>query len=158
MVVEARDHPIPRFGSRPFAIGHIVESLCGPCQFGGQIRYSPSGIAGQFGGGSTRDWIEDGAFLQLTRDGSETIINGTSDWVYEEEFFLRDAFRWSPDGKRIAYWQFNTSGVRKFGLVYNVGAPYDVLTHIPYPQYGLYPQIKEIAYPEPGTPNSLICG
>ena len=97
-----------------------------------------------------------GETIQLTHDGSETIINGTSDWVYEEEFFLRDAFRWSPDGKRIAYWQFNTSGVRKFGLVYNVGAPYDVLTHIPYPEYGLYPQIKEIAYPEPGTPNSLV--
>ncbi len=97
-----------------------------------------------------------GETIQLTHDGSETIINGTSDWVYEEEFFLRDAFRWSPDGKRIAYWQFNTSGVRKFGLVYNVGAPFDVLTHIPYPQYGLYPQIKEIAYPEPGTPNSLV--
>src|SRR5216683_960693 len=97
-----------------------------------------------------------GETIQLTHDGSETIINGTSDWVYEEEFFLRDAFRWSPDGKRIAYWQFNTSGVRKFGLLYNVGAPYDVVTHIPYPEYGLYPQIKEIAYPEPGTANSLV--
>ncbi len=97
-----------------------------------------------------------GETIQLTHDGSETIINGTTDWVYEEEFFLRDAFRWSPDGKRIAYWQFNTSGVRKFGLLYNVGAPYEVLTHIPYPEYGLYPQIKEIAYPEPGTANSLV--
>jgi len=97
-----------------------------------------------------------GETIQLTHDGSETIINGTTDWVYEEEFFLRDAFRWSPDGKRIAYWQFNTSGVRKFGLLYNVGAPYEVLTHIPYPEYGLYPQIKEIAYPEPGTANSSV--
>src|SRR4029077_16738091 len=94
--------------------------------------------------------------IQLTRDGSETIINGTSDWVYEEEFFLRDAFRWSPDGKRIAYWQFNTSGVQKFALIYNVGAPYDVVTHIPYPQYGVYPLVKEIPYPEPGTPNSSV--
>ena len=94
--------------------------------------------------------------IQLTRDGSGTIINGTSDWVYEEEFFLRDAFRWSPDGKRIAYWQFNTSGVQKFALLYNVGAPYDVVTHIPYPQYGVYPLVKEIPYPEPGTPNSSV--
>jgi dipeptidyl-peptidase-4 len=94
--------------------------------------------------------------IQLTRDGSETIINGISDWVYEEEFFLRDAFRWSPDGKRIAYWQFNTSGVQKFALLYNVGAPYDVVTHIPYPQYGVYPLVKEIPYPEPGTPNSSV--
>jgi dipeptidyl-peptidase-4 len=94
--------------------------------------------------------------LQLTRDGSETIIDGTSDWVYEEEFFLRDAFRWSPDGKLIAYWQFNTKGVQKFALLYNVGAPYDVVTHIPYPQSGIYPQIREIPYPEPGTPNSSV--
>ncbi len=36
---------------------------------------------------------------QLTRDGSERIVNGTSDWVYEEEFGLRDGFRWSPDGR-----------------------------------------------------------
>ncbi len=97
-----------------------------------------------------------GENIQLTHDGSETIINGTSDWVYEEEFFLRDAFRWSPDGKRIAYWQFNTSGVQKFALVYNVGAPYNVVTQIPYPQYGVYPQTKEIPYPEPGTPNSSV--
>jgi dipeptidyl-peptidase-4 len=48
---------------------------------------------------------------RLTRDGGGNIINGTSDWVYEEEFRLRDGFRWSPDGKSIAYWQFDTEGV-----------------------------------------------
>lgn len=97
-----------------------------------------------------------GEITRLTRDGSETIINGTSDWVYEEEFFLRDAFRWSPDGKAIAYWQFNTAPVRRFALVYNAGAPYEVTTHIPYPQYGVYPLVKEIPYPLPGTPNSVV--
>jgi len=49
---------------------------------------------------------------QLTKDGSKTIINGTFDWVYEEEFSLRDGFRWSPDGKWIAYWQLDTEGVK----------------------------------------------
>ena len=93
---------------------------------------------------------------KLTKDGSATIINGTSDWVYEEEFSLRDAFRWSPDGNHIAYWQFNTSGVQKFALVYSVGAPYEVATNIPYPQYGVYPLVKKIPYPEPGTPNSAV--
>jgi dipeptidyl-peptidase-4 len=96
------------------------------------------------------------AITQLTHDGSETIINGTSDWVYEEELDIRKAFDWSPDGKRIAYWQFNTSPVKKFALVYDIGAPYDVVTHIPYPQYGVYPYVREIPYPEPGTPNSLV--
>jgi dipeptidyl-peptidase-4 len=47
--------------------------------------------------------LETGWITPLTQDGSETIINGTSDWVYEEEFFLRDAFRWSLDGRLIAY-------------------------------------------------------
>src|ERR1700684_1983084 len=75
--------------------------------------------------------VSTGRITQLTRDGSVTIINGTSDWVYEEELDIRDAYRWSPDGKIIAYWQFNTSTVRNFALEYNVGAPYDVVTHIP---------------------------
>jgi dipeptidyl-peptidase-4 len=100
--------------------------------------------------------IATSAITPLTRDGSDTIINGTSDWVYEEELDIRNAYRWSPDGKRIAYWQFNTSTVRNFALIYNVGAPYDVVTHIPYPQFGVYPLTKEIPYPQPGTPNSLV--
>jgi dipeptidyl-peptidase 4 len=99
---------------------------------------------------------QSGSIIRLTHDGSQTIINGTSDWVYEEELDIRKAFQWSPDAKRIAYWQFNTSTVKKFALIYDVGAPYDVVTHIPYPQYGVYPFVKEIPYPEPGTPNSLV--
>ncbi len=102
-------------------------------------------------------YVEDaqtGAVTQLTHDGSATVINGTSDWVYEEELDIRDGYRWSPDGKHIAYWQFNTAGVRDFALIYDVGAPYQVVTHIPYPEYGVYPVVKEIPYPEPGTPNS----
>jgi dipeptidyl-peptidase 4 len=97
-----------------------------------------------------------GSITQLTHDGSETIINGTSDWVYEEELGLRDDFRWSPDGKSIAYWQFNTAGVKNFALIYNVGGPYDIVTHIPYPQFGVYPAVKNIPYPQPGTPNSVV--
>ncbi len=58
--------------------------------------------------------VQSGAITQLTHDGSETIINGTSDWVYEEELDIRNAYRWSPDGKRIAYWQFNTGTVKNF--------------------------------------------
>lgn len=102
-------------------------------------------------------YLEDaqsGKITALTKDGSDTIVNGTSDWVYEEELDIRDAFRWSPDGKRIAYWQFNTSGVKNFPLIYNAGAPYEVKTHVPYPEYGFYPVVKDIPYPEPGTPNS----
>ena len=56
--------------------------------------------------------LDDGKVTQLTTDGSENIINGTSDWVYEEEFGVRDGFRFSPDGKSMVYWQFDQSGRR----------------------------------------------
>jgi dipeptidyl-peptidase-4 len=77
-----------------------------------------------------------GTITPLTRDGSTTTINGTSDWVYEEELDLRDAFRWSPDGKRIAYWQFDSSGVEIFSLINDTAALYPTVTRIPYPKTG----------------------
>ncbi len=73
---------------------------------------------------------------RLTKDGSDTIINGTSDWVYEEEFDLRKGFRWSPDGEYIAYWQFDTSGVREFTLINNTDSAYPKTTSYPYPKVG----------------------
>ncbi len=84
-------------------------------------------------------YVEDlasGAITQLTADGSETLINGTSDWVNEEEFFLRDGFRWSPDGNWIAYWQFDTEGVHRFHLINNTDSLYPTLTSFPYPKAG----------------------
>jgi dipeptidyl-peptidase-4 len=95
-----------------------------------------------------------GAIRQLTSDGSATIVNGTSDWVYEEELSLRDAFRWSPDGKQIAYWQFDTQGVGIFPLLYNLGAPREIVTGFPYPGIGRYPSRLDIPYPIAGTTNS----
>ena len=73
---------------------------------------------------------------QLTHDGSDTIINGTFDWVYEEELGLRDGFRWSPDATQIAFWQLDQSLVRKFTLANNTDQLYPVLTEIPYPKAG----------------------
>jgi len=67
-------------------------------------------------------YVEDvasGAITPLTSDGSPTLINGTSDWVYEEELNLRDAFRWSPDSSRVAYWHFDSKGVGTFALINN---------------------------------------
>jgi len=78
--------------------------------------------------------------VQITADGSRFIVNGTFDWVYEEEFFCRDGFRWSPDGKHIAYWQLNTEGTREFKLINNVA--------------GLYPEIISFPYPKAGETNS----
>jgi len=78
--------------------------------------------------------------VPLTNDGSSDIINGTFDWVYEEEFGLRDGFDWSPDGNRIAYWQLDTRGVREFAMINNTA--------------GLYPRLQRFKYPKVGQQNS----
>src|SRR5690349_1231774 len=77
----------------------------------------------------------------LTRDGSDNVINGTADWVYEEELDLRDAFRWSPDGKRIAFWRLDQTAI----------APFYLLN-----QDSLYPAVVPLRYPKAGTPNSEV--
>lgn len=101
--------------------------------------------------------VRTGAILQLTHDGSPTIINGTSDWVNEEELDIRDGFRWSPDGQHIAFWQFNTSGVGQYTLIYDLGNPRGrIVAGIPYPEYGVYPQTLAYPYPEAGTTNSAV--
>ncbi|HYE57180.1 MAG TPA: S9 family peptidase, partial [Rhodothermales bacterium] len=84
-------------------------------------------------------YVEDlatGRITPITTDGSETIINGTFDWVYEEEFGLRDGFRWSPDGTKLAYWQLDASGVRNFLLLNNTDSLYSFVTPIQYPKAG----------------------
>ena len=80
--------------------------------------------------------VAGGPATKLTSDGSDTTINGTSDWVYEEELGLRDCFRWSPDSSRIAYWQFDTTGVGIFTLINNTDTLYPVTARIPYPKAG----------------------
>jgi dipeptidyl-peptidase-4 len=72
----------------------------------------------------------------LTRNGSDTLINGTSDWVNEEELGLRDGFRWSPDGKNILFWQFDTKDVNRFSLVNQTDGKDQKFTTFPYPTAG----------------------
>ncbi|MBX7169840.1 MAG: S9 family peptidase [Pyrinomonadaceae bacterium] len=80
--------------------------------------------------------LADGKITPLTKDGSKTLINGTSDWVNEEELGLRDCWRWSPDSKSIAYWQMDASGIKDFILINNTDELYPKLTYIPYPKAG----------------------
>lgn len=80
--------------------------------------------------------LQDMQITPLTSDGSSEIINGTFDWVYEEELGLRDGFRWSPDGQSLAYWQINTTGVRDFLLINNTDRLYSQVQAIPYPKAG----------------------
>ncbi len=72
----------------------------------------------------------------LTKDGGANIVNGTFDWVYEEELNLRDGFRWSPDSKKIAYWQMDTKGIGTFYMINNIDSVYPKLIPLPYPKAG----------------------
>ena len=84
-------------------------------------------------------YIEDLAtnqIRQITHDGGDNIINGTFDWVYEEELDCRDGFRWSPDGKNIAYWQSDTKEIGTFYLIDNIDSNYSRPIPLPYPKVG----------------------
>ena len=83
-----------------------------------------------------------GEIRQLTKDGSPDIINGATDWVTEEEFHLRSAFRWSPDSRSIAYWQFDQSGVAEYSLINDTDTK--------------YPEVFRYKYPQPGGANSAV--
>src|SRR6201988_1937717 len=78
----------------------------------------------------------DSQITKLTSDGARFIVIGAFDWVYEEELFCRDGFRWSPDGKNIAYWQLNSEGVKELQLVNNTAVLYPVITLFHYPKAG----------------------
>jgi dipeptidyl-peptidase 4 len=101
-------------------------------------KFSPDGrrVAYVRGNNLYVEDLNDGRINQLTRDGSRTTINGTFDWVYEEELSLRDGFRWSPDGSRIAYWQLDASGVRDFLLINNTDSLYSFTVPVQFPKAG----------------------
>jgi dipeptidyl-peptidase-4 len=80
--------------------------------------------------------VRSGRITPLTRDGSPMIINGTSDWVDEEELDLASCFEWSPDGSKIAYLQFDQSQVPEFSLINYTDTLYPVITKYPYPKAG----------------------
>ncbi len=90
--------------------------------------------------------IDSGKITQLTKDGSDTIVNGTFDWVYEEEFSCRDGFRWSPDGKHIAYWQSDTKGTGVFDIINNVDSIYAKVIHFPYTKAGTTNSAVKVGY------------
>ncbi len=80
--------------------------------------------------------LASGKVTQLTTDGGANIINGTFDWVYEEELDCRDGFRWSPDGETIAFWRSDTKDIGTFYLIDNVSGIYSKPIPLPYPKVG----------------------
>ncbi|HYS20629.1 MAG TPA: S9 family peptidase [Gemmatimonadales bacterium] len=107
-------------------------------------KFSPQGdrVAYVTRGDLYVERIADGKVTRLTSGADSLHVNGMSDWVYEEEFDLRDGFRWSPDGAKIAYWHFDMTGVRTFTLINNTDS--------------LYPFTIPIQYPKAGTANSAV--
>ncbi len=79
---------------------------------------------------------------QLTLDGKDRyVINGTTDWVYEEEFGFTKGFFWSPDGSKIAFYRFDESDVVEYEMQL----------------WGdLYPEMHKYKYPKAGEDNSLV--
>jgi len=109
------------------------------------ITFSPDGKSIGFVRGNNLVVLDiaSGKEKRLTNDGSETILNGVFDWVYEEEFSVIQAYQWSPDSRRIAFWRIDQSPVRKFPLV----------------RYALddgYANVEEMRYPKAGDKNSLV--
>ena len=86
--------------------------------------------------------LESGKETTITTDGEKnSIINGTTDWVYEEEFAITKGFYWSPESNYIAYMKFREENVKEFQMSY----------------YGpLYPYVYKFKYPKAGEENSKV--
>jgi len=85
-----------------------------------------------------------GNIKKLTVDGTRKMINGTFDWVYEEEFGCRDGFRWSPDSKQIAYWQVDANKIRDYYMLNTTDSIYSSVIPVEYPKVGQPPSPVKI--------------
>jgi dipeptidyl-peptidase-4 len=87
--------------------------------------------------------LKDGNVDQVTTDGAfNEVINGSADWVYEEEFGFTKAFQWSTDGKYVAYYRFDERAVKEFTMtVY---------------KNEMYPEYQTFKYPKVGEQNATV--
>ena len=87
--------------------------------------------------------LASGSITQVTSDGeTNRIINGSCDWVYEEEFSFTKAFAWSPDSRHLAYYRFDETKVKEFTMTNYTGE--------------LYPENETFKYPKVGMENSKV--
>ncbi len=93
-------------------------------------------------------YVEDlasGAIRALTTNGNRKLINGTFDWVYEEELSCRDGFQWSPDSQSISYWQIDANKIRDYYMLNTTDSAYSKVIPVEYPTIGQSPSPARIA-------------
>ncbi len=95
--------------------------------------------------------LASGSVTQLTTDGTKKLINGTFDWVYEEEFDCRDGFRWSPDSRAIAYWQIDASKIKNYLMLNTTDSTYSFVVPVEYPVAGEDPSSCKIGVVDVST-------
>ena len=88
--------------------------------------------------------LTSGQITALTTDGTRKLINGTFDWAYEEEFGCRDGFQWSPDGKRISFWQIDANKIRDYYMINTTDSIYSQIIPVEYPKVGESPSPARI--------------
>lgn len=131
-----------------YYVYHRSSKRLQPLSANGALSYatfSPDGTKVAFVRGNNLFFVtlSDMKEQQVTDDGEfNSIINGTTDWVYEEEFSFVVGFAWSPDSKKLAYYKFDESDVNEYNLQY----------------WGnfLYPYDYRYKYPKAGEKNSLV--
>ena len=115
-------------------------------------KFSPNGekiayvskeiIPNSFRNSSTRaniylETVEGNSIVKLTEsDEKGKIINGTFDWVYEEEFSCRDGFLFNDNSDKIAFWQIDANGVKDFLMINNTDSIYPFNVPVEYPKVG----------------------
>ena len=92
--------------------------------------------------------------IPITKDGGENLFYGVPDWVYEEEVFQGNTGTWwSTDGKFVAFLRTNESAVPEYPIQYFLSRPSGKK---PLPGLENYPEVSQIKYPKPGSPNPIV--